>query len=98
MKQKLRKHLRLAFTCCIYILRPSLVPRLLWFSAGEEPEYEANCRPAIGRNVSCAVGDFAYHLYRPSREMWFIDCGLTYISVHCVYVFSHALCIHNQHK
>jgi len=26
----------------MYILRPSLVPRLLWFSAGEEPEYEAN--------------------------------------------------------
>ena len=31
-------------------------------------------RPCIGRNMFCAVDDFAQHLGLFLREMWFIDC------------------------
>ena len=92
MKQKLRKHLRLAFTCCIYILKLiALYPGSSGFLQGR----------SLGTRLTeacnwpkCVLILYIIYIGLQGR------CGSLYQCALCT-VFSHALfitCIHNQHK
>ena len=60
-------------------IRPAILTAFCaWDSSPHLPVTPAQLmRPGIGRNMSCAVGDFAQHLSLFLREMWVVDRSCT---------------------